>query len=324
MRLLTLLKAAVLSLLLSACVAPMLAMGQGQLMWALLKPMVGLDPNTTNLFEQPVIKTRMTGLLGPHYDTTVNLLRTATELQQEGPLFYLASRYSPLEGPERAGLVWNSETNQMAALLNTGEQTKVFTESHTGRAAVWPAALQDWLNHNTAPAMLPLAGPETNAEPRRWHRKPCQPASAAATEPPLSQLQAELAASQRPAAGGGTAIEAAGNRPSAPRHKRSASPAAGRRQGSRHGSHVQRQLSSPPGSNQLVYHPGCSSAKRASPHSLPLGVNNLKIPVTFWPGFPPLPGRAGCHRRALPSSRAKSPARYAGSAGTSRTDPGCR
>ncbi|WP_096778599.1 hypothetical protein [Zobellella denitrificans] len=195
MRLLTLLKAAVLSLLLSACVAPMLAMGQGQLMWALLKPMVGLDPNTTNLFEQPVIKTRMTGLLGPHYDTTINLLRTATELQQEGPLFYLASRYNPLEGPERAGLVWNSETNQMAALLNTGEQTKVFTESHTGRAAVWPAALQDWLNHNTAPAMLPLAGPDTNAEAPALAPQTLQPPAPQA-EPALSQLQAELAATR--------------------------------------------------------------------------------------------------------------------------------
>ncbi|MBL1379174.1 hypothetical protein [Zobellella iuensis] len=197
MRLLTLLKAAALSLLLSACVAPMLAMGQGQLMWALLKPLVGLDPNTTNLFEQPVIKTRMTGLLGPHYDTTVDLLRTATELQQEGPLFYLASRYSPLEGPERAGLVWNSETNQMAALLNTGEQTKVFTESHTGRAAVWPAAMQDWLNHNTAPALLPLAGPESSPPATVLAPQQLAPSAqalpAATGEPPLGQLQAELA-----------------------------------------------------------------------------------------------------------------------------------
>ncbi|WP_445396731.1 hypothetical protein [Zobellella sp. An-6] len=204
MRLLTLLKAAALSLLLSACVAPMLAMGPGQLMWALLKPMVGLDPNTTNLFEQPVIKTRMTGLLGPHYDTTVNLLRTATELQQEGPLFYLASRYNPQEGAERAGLVWNSETNQMAALLNTGEQTKVFTESHTGRAAVWPSAMQDWLNHNSAPALL--AGPEASPQaaavaPQPLLSQALAPAAvqekaqapAAQAEPALGRLQAELA-----------------------------------------------------------------------------------------------------------------------------------
>ncbi|GAA3537292.1 hypothetical protein [Zobellella aerophila] len=146
MRILTLLKVTLLSLSLTACVAPLLAMGPGQLMWALLKPMVGLDPNTTNLFEQPVIKTRMTGLLGPHYDTTINLLKTASELQQEGPLFYVMSRYTPQQDSEKAGLVWNSDTNQMAVLLNTEEQTKVFSESHTGHAAVWPSAMQDWLS----------------------------------------------------------------------------------------------------------------------------------------------------------------------------------
>ncbi|GHA20888.1 hypothetical protein [Oceanisphaera arctica] len=154
MRLYPLLKVAALSLLLSGCVAPLLAMGQGQLMWALLKPMVGLDPNNSNLLEQPLIKTRMTGLLGPNYDTTVKLLRTASELQQEGPLFYLASRYDPQQGSERASLVWNSQTNQMAALLNNGEKTKVFTEPHTGKAAVWPQAMQGWLSlDDTAPAL---------------------------------------------------------------------------------------------------------------------------------------------------------------------------
>jgi hypothetical protein len=154
MRLSPLLKVAALSLLLSGCVAPLLAMGQGQLMWALLKPMIGLDPNTTNLFEQPLIKTRMTSLLGPNYDTTVKLLRTAGELQQEGPLLYLASRYDPQQGPERASLVWNSQTNQMAALLNNGEQTRIFTESHTGKAAVWPQEMQDWLTQPATPSAL--------------------------------------------------------------------------------------------------------------------------------------------------------------------------
>ncbi|WP_198649963.1 hypothetical protein [Zobellella maritima] len=159
MRILTLLKVTFLSLSLTACVAPLLAMGPGQLMWALLKPMVGLDPNNTNLFEQPVIKTRMTGLLGPHYDTTVNLLKTASELQQEGPLFYVMSRYTPLQDSEKAGLVWNSDTNQMAVLLNTEEQTKVFSESHTGHAAVWPSAMQDWLSAaGTATAKAGQAG----------------------------------------------------------------------------------------------------------------------------------------------------------------------
>ena len=33
-------------------------------MWALLKPLVGLDPNDVGLFEQPLIKNRMQELLG--------------------------------------------------------------------------------------------------------------------------------------------------------------------------------------------------------------------------------------------------------------------
>ncbi|WP_146140455.1 hypothetical protein [Zobellella endophytica] len=198
MRLLTLLKAALLSLTLTACVAPMLAMGPGQLMWALLKPMVGLDPNSTNLFEQPVIKTRMTSLLGPNYDTTVNLLRTATELQQEGPMFYLMSRYSPLENTDKAGLVWNSETNQMAALLSTDEQTRVFSESHTGRAAVWPQAMQGWLTGKSSPAQAAgtaLLGGATAVVPGQAAAGAPQPA-AVAQETDTGQLQSELAAAQ--------------------------------------------------------------------------------------------------------------------------------
>ena len=51
-------------LLLSACAAPMLLIpGQRELMWALLTPLVGFDPNKVNLFEQPLIKQRMTSLL---------------------------------------------------------------------------------------------------------------------------------------------------------------------------------------------------------------------------------------------------------------------
>lgn len=199
MRLLTLLKAALLSLTLTACVAPMLAMGPGQLMWALLKPMVGLDPNSTNLFEQPVIKTRMTSLLGPNYDTTVNLLRTATELQQEGPMFYLMSRYSPLENTDKAGLVWNSETNQMAALLSTDEQTRVFSESHTGRAAVWPQAMQGWLTGESSPAQAAgtaLLGGAAAVVPGLASPADAPQPAAEAQEADSGQLQSELAAAQ--------------------------------------------------------------------------------------------------------------------------------
>ncbi|MGL6011370.1 MAG: hypothetical protein ACRC0J_07640, partial [Shewanella oncorhynchi] len=67
-----------LALMLNACVAPLLLMSpQGQLMWALLKPLVGLDPNDVGLFEQPLIKNRMQELLGKNYDTTLSLLKTA-------------------------------------------------------------------------------------------------------------------------------------------------------------------------------------------------------------------------------------------------------
>ena len=81
-----------LCLLLSACMAPLLAGPQSQLMWALLKPMVGLDPNEADLFEQPLVKNRMQPLLGEHYETTVALLKTANQIQQEGPLFYVMSK----------------------------------------------------------------------------------------------------------------------------------------------------------------------------------------------------------------------------------------
>jgi hypothetical protein len=124
-------KLALCSLLLAGCVAPVLLMpSSSQVMWALLQPLVGFDPNAVNLFEQPVIKQRMTTLLGEHYAPAMQLLRTANELKKEGPLFYLASRYTPVpELADKAGLVWNSDTNQMAALLSKGDVTQVFTET---------------------------------------------------------------------------------------------------------------------------------------------------------------------------------------------------
>ncbi|WP_371319599.1 hypothetical protein [Oceanimonas pelagia] len=197
MRLSALFKAALLSLTLSACVAPLLAMGPGQLMWALLKPMVGLDPNTTNLFEQPVIKTRMTSLLGPHYDTTVSLLRTAGELQQEGPLFYLVSRAAQQPGADKAGLVWNADSNQMSVLLSADDQTRVFTESHTGKAAVWPEAMQGWLTESARQPAQPLGGallaPPAAADMAPAVASPLQ-SELNATRAQLQQAQARLKA----------------------------------------------------------------------------------------------------------------------------------
>ena len=116
--------------LLTQCVAPALLLApQGQLMWALLKPMVGLDPKEANLFKQPLIQSRLEPLLGSHYAGAVQLLETADKIQQEGPLFYVVSKYTPVpELAEKAGFVWNSETNQMAVLLVSGGAPQVFAE----------------------------------------------------------------------------------------------------------------------------------------------------------------------------------------------------
>ncbi len=143
---------AVLSFVLSACVTSLvLGNAQSKLMWAMLKPLVGFDPNEVNLFEQPMIKNRMVKLLGPHYDTTMKLLRTANEVRQEGALFYVVSRYTPLPGiakqtAEKAGFVWNADTNQMAVMLVTGGAPTVIAEQvENAKMAImptWPSELQ--------------------------------------------------------------------------------------------------------------------------------------------------------------------------------------
>jgi len=122
--------AVVLTLVLAACAAPVLLMpSSSQLVWALLKPLVGFDPNTVNLWEQPVIKSRMTAFLGEKYQPVMQLVRTANELKQEGPLFYVVSRYTPVpEIADKAGLVWNKDTNQFAALLHKDGVTEILSE----------------------------------------------------------------------------------------------------------------------------------------------------------------------------------------------------
>ncbi len=141
-------------LMLSACVAPLLAGAQSQLLWALIKPMVGLDPNEVNLFEQPLIKDRMQPLLGEHYGTAVNLLKTADEIQQQGPLFYVLSN-NALTQPmaDKAGFVWNSQSNQMAILLQQNGKQQIFSEPLAGSSEAltknaglsWPTEMQPLL-----------------------------------------------------------------------------------------------------------------------------------------------------------------------------------
>jgi hypothetical protein len=133
----------------------MLLAPQSQLMWALLKPMVGLDPKEANLFKQPLIQSRLEPLLGSHYAGAVQLLETADKIQQEGPLFYVVSKYTPVpELAEKAGFVWNSETNQMAVLLVSGGAPQIFAEKLNSeinqKIPAWPAELSDY----TDPAKL--------------------------------------------------------------------------------------------------------------------------------------------------------------------------
>lgn len=122
---------------LSACVSSLLIGNklQSKLMWSFLKPLVGFDPNEVNLFETPMIKDRMTALLGDKYEPTMKLLRTAQEIQQEGALFYVASRYAPPKVQaitDKAGMVWNADTNQMAVMLIKDGTPEIFSEQIEG------------------------------------------------------------------------------------------------------------------------------------------------------------------------------------------------
>jgi hypothetical protein len=149
-----------LTVLLSACLGGLVARAGTEVMLAILRPMVGLDPNSNGLFQQPIIKNRMQAFLGDKYEPVMKLLLTANELQEEGPLFYVVSRYTPVpELAEKAGFVWNAETNQMALMLIAGGSPTVIAERvlvKKGREAVngvvnetvaevvpqWPAELQ--------------------------------------------------------------------------------------------------------------------------------------------------------------------------------------
>lgn len=144
-----------ISLSLSACVSSLLIGNQLQskLMWSFLKPLVGFDPNEVNFFEAPIIKDRMTAILGDKYEPTMKLLRTAQEIQQEGALFYVASRYAPAQVQavtDKAGLVWNSQTNQMAVMLIKDGKPEIFSEQIEGAkeaiTPAFPAELQNAYN----------------------------------------------------------------------------------------------------------------------------------------------------------------------------------
>lgn len=126
------------------CVTSLIVGNQMQyrLMGALIKPLVGFDPNDVNLFEIPVVKERMTQLLGDHYEPTMTLLRTAQEIQQEGALYYVVSRYAPEEVTQytdQAAMIWNADTNQLAVMLIQDRMPTLFSEQIAdAKAAILP------------------------------------------------------------------------------------------------------------------------------------------------------------------------------------------
>lgn len=126
-------------LALAACV-PSLLVGsqmQSKLMWAFITPLVGFNPNEINFFEAPIIKDRMTALLGDKYEPAMKLLHTANEIQREGALFYVVSRYAPPEAQaivDTAGMVWNADTNQLAVLLIEDGNPELLAEQAASEA----------------------------------------------------------------------------------------------------------------------------------------------------------------------------------------------
>ena len=158
---------------LSACVSSLLIGNklQSKLMWSFLKPLVGFDPNEVNLFEAPMIKNRMTYLLGEKYEPTMKLLRTAQSIQQEGALFYVASRYAPepvKNITDKAAMVWNADTNQMAVLLIKDGTPEIISEQIEGSkqaiSAVLPTELQQAFEQAKAAKNVLEEKPETLIE----------------------------------------------------------------------------------------------------------------------------------------------------------------
>lgn len=159
MRLSTLALLALLVLPLAAC-TPSLLIGtelQSRLMYALLKPLVGFDPSQVHLFAAPLVRERLQHLLGDKFEPALALLNTATQIQQEGALFYVLSRYTPPEVKaaaadaiavndkvkaiaDTAAMVWNADTNQLAVMLVQDNAAEIIAEqAAAAREALVPA-----------------------------------------------------------------------------------------------------------------------------------------------------------------------------------------
>lgn len=195
---------------LTACLGGLVARAGTDILLAILRPMVGLDPNSNGLFQQPVIRNRMQAFLGEKYEPVMKLIVTADQLQQEGPLYFVVSRYTPIpEIAEKAGFVWNAETNQMAVMLVTGGSPTVIAERvllKKANAAVaeavpqWPVELQTILDEDAMKRKVLEAASSAaaNAAVEAVGVDPVlqQPLGDALRQQAVEQLEAEMRASE--------------------------------------------------------------------------------------------------------------------------------
>ena len=131
-----LLSITLICIVLCACTSVLIGnKAQSMLTNALFKSLLGVDLSEVKILENPLIKGRMQALLGDKYEPTMKLLNTAQEIQQEGALFYIASRYAPpkfQEITDKAGMIWNADTNQMAVMLIKDGKAEILSEQVAG------------------------------------------------------------------------------------------------------------------------------------------------------------------------------------------------
>jgi hypothetical protein len=131
-----LLSITLICVVLCACTSVLIGnKAQSMVTKALFKSLMGVDISEVKILENPLIKSRMQALLGDKYEPAMKLLNTAQEIQQEGALFYIASRYAPpkfQEITDKAGMVWNSDTNQMAVMLIKDGKAEILSEQVVG------------------------------------------------------------------------------------------------------------------------------------------------------------------------------------------------
>lgn len=126
---------AVLTMLFTLTACASLLIGnriQGAILNAVFTQLVGKSPD--QLLEDSRIQDRLRPLLGDNYDPAMKLLKTAREVQREGALFYVASRYAPDEVKgvlNTAAMVYNADTNQMAVMLLGGDKPEIIGEQPT-------------------------------------------------------------------------------------------------------------------------------------------------------------------------------------------------